>query len=56
MRVGYGSAYQVGSKWGRFAETEADALYHAQNELITALSHFPDDADAKNIIAWARGL
>lgn len=52
----HGSAYQVGSKWGHFAETKADALYHAQNELIKALSHFPDDADAKRIISWARGL
>lgn len=53
---GCGSSYQVGPKWGRFAETRADALYHAQSELIMALSHSPDDADAKKIIVWARGI
>lgn len=53
---GHGSGYQVGAKWGKFAETHADALYWAAEELITALQRFPGDSDAVKILAWARGL
>lgn len=53
---GHGSGYQVGAKWGKFAETHDDALYWAAEELITALQHFPGDSDGVKIIAWARGL
>lgn len=50
-----GSGYRVGPKWGKFAESRADALFYAVREITSRLDG-RDSADAKQIIAWAASL
>jgi hypothetical protein len=51
---GRGAGYRVGPKWGRFAETRADALFWAVRELVGRLPE--GDPDAARIRAWAESL
>ncbi|MCA0027355.1 MULTISPECIES: hypothetical protein [unclassified Mesorhizobium] len=50
-----GSGYRVGAKWGKFAESKADALYYAVREIEGRLERF-DTPTAALILSWARGL
>lgn len=50
-----GGGYQVGPKWGNFAETKEDAIYWAACELEDRLSGHAD-ADASTILAWVRRI
>lgn len=46
-----GGGYQVGPKWGRFAQTREDALYHAAQELRDRIAHEPAPL-CRAILAW----
>lgn len=50
-----GGSYRVGEKWGRFAESRDDALYHAVGEIRDGIGR-RDSADARKILEWAEGL
>lgn len=57
------SSYKVGPKWGRFAQTRDDALFHAAQELLSAIGRLSDisglfisAAQVREIDRWARGL
>jgi hypothetical protein len=60
-----GSFTGIGPKWGRFAETRADALFWGAQDLVAAMEkhlrwlgtrNAADAALARKIIAWAAGL
>jgi hypothetical protein len=56
-----GSSYQVGSKWGHFAESRADALAHARAELSERLRRRQHESAAAaglvaRILVWAERL
>ncbi|MDX8513550.1 hypothetical protein [Mesorhizobium captivum] len=50
-----GSGYKVGPKWGKFAESKADALFHAVRELEDRLERI-EGPTAALILSWAGGL
>ncbi len=50
-----GRGYQVGPKWGNFAESRDDALYYAVQEIANHLNS-SKSADARAIKAWAEAL
>lgn len=52
---GEGSGYQVGPKWGKFAETRDDALFYAIAEMRTRLEA-RKSADAIKILTWLETL
>ena len=52
---GHGCGYRVGAKWGNFAVSRDNALYHAVNELLKRLGDC-DTPDVRRIRAWAEGL
>lgn len=47
----HGGGYRVGPKWGKFAETRDDALFHGCEELRARIAD-NDHADAKLIRNW----
>lgn len=50
-----GSSYRVGAKWGQFAETRDDALFHAIAEIRERMGEL-DDPEAAIILRWLEGL
>lgn len=55
-----GGGYKVGAKWGRFASTRDDALFHASRELLAKAARVRDPssvgitaAQMRQIEAWA---
>lgn len=52
---GCGCGYQVGEKWGRFAETRDDALFYARQEIAERVGA-RQGSDARAILDWLEGL
>lgn len=50
-----GGGYRVGEKWGKFAETQADALYYACVEIEERLSG-SNGPDARKVLEWVKGI
>lgn len=53
--IGNGGGYRVGPKWGRFAETRADALAAAKDELRRAVASH-QNAYGNAVRRWLEGL
>ena len=50
-----GGGYRVGEKWGKFAETQGDALYYACVEIENRLSGNSGN-DARKVLEWVKGI
>lgn len=50
-----GNGYRVGAKWGRFAETKADALFYAASEIEERLST-SHGRETNLVKEWARTI